>query len=127
MSLIFGEGTGPEWEQGWREKTLAFAFETPSSLLAFFAVTVFLACASYYLDRKASMEQTVLNLELYLFLLVVILILFLHLVRAVQEPRLVHASPELRDRSPWAVAAVVVLLLVLISYQSSFRSKWFVV
>ncbi|KAL6995837.1 hypothetical protein U1Q18_005973 [Sarracenia purpurea var. burkii] len=125
MGWILRERGGQEWKRSWTERTLAAIFETPLPLLFIFVVIVFLASTSHYLETKAKMKQTMLNFQLFLILLPVVLIMSVHLVTVIRDPRTAYDSEQRQDGSPWAVAAAVLLLLVLVSYQSSLQSKWF--
>ena len=118
----------PEWRRGCRERALASTFETPFPLLLFFLLTVLLLHASCHSDYKARRKQIALNFQLsVIFLFSVFLILFVHLTTTIQEPPCTACDCWHRrsDTSPWAATAAVLLLLVLVSYQSSLQSKWF--
>ncbi|PSR99587.1 NAD(P)H-quinone oxidoreductase [Actinidia chinensis var. chinensis] len=126
MGWLWRERRGPKWKQSWADRTLASMFETPIPLLVFFVVTVLLLYAPYYLDTKTRMQQAILNFQLFLFLLPAIFLLFIHLVSSIRDPtRPWHTLTHSWDGSTWGVAAVVVLVLVLVSYQSSLKSMWF--
>ncbi|EXC66524.1 hypothetical protein L484_000121 [Morus notabilis] len=88
---------------------------------------------SQYTGYKAQLQQTTANFQFFLFLFPILLILFMasyssswwpnfQLRRVRQEASM---QPVAAGSSPWGVAIFVVLLLILLSYQSSFHSKWF--
>ncbi|GFY94607.1 hypothetical protein Acr_09g0010530 [Actinidia rufa] len=82
-----------------------------------------------YTKYKANIQQSMINFQLVLFLLPVLLIFVLisgftsgrFNFRALRP---YHDSTHQSGGSPWAVAILVMVLLVLVSYQSSFHSKW---
>ncbi|KAI8004102.1 hypothetical protein LOK49_LG08G00284 [Camellia lanceoleosa] len=121
MGWILRDRRGQEWKQGWTEQALASTLEIPMPLLVMFFITVLLVSTSHYLDYKSSLDRPMLNLQLFLIVVAVLVILLMHLVIIIREPW----SQQRWDGSPWCVAAVVFVLLVLVSYQSSFHSQWY--
>ncbi|KAK4798385.1 hypothetical protein SAY86_030711 [Trapa natans] len=85
-------------------------------------------CLSWYANYESMFvfEDIALQLKLFLLLLV-------HLLSAAADDRpwapILASLPE-RDSlhraggSPWGVAAVLVFLLVMVSYQSSLHERW---
>ncbi|GAB4838474.1 hypothetical protein Ancab_028018 [Ancistrocladus abbreviatus] len=127
---------GLESKQGWRGQTLASISTPPLHLLAVFAIVILLLSFSHHADYKAQLQR---NTQFLSFLLPFILVFlvghllmsggfyyFLH-SRSGHGP--IHRSPaaaaEAAASFPWGVAALVVVVLVLLSYQSAFHSKWF--
>ncbi|KAB1207581.1 Triosephosphate isomerase, chloroplastic [Morella rubra] len=81
-------------------------------------------------DYKAQLKSTAINFQLFLFLLPILLILFMASYSTSWRfnfPlwRQEHDPKQRAGASPLGVAILVVVLLVLLSYQSSFHSKWF--
>ncbi|XAR72735.1 hypothetical protein NMG60_11019475 [Bertholletia excelsa] len=130
MEWLYPKRRGPEWKQGWTERTLYSISLPPLPLLAIFAIVIFLLFVSQYTSYKAQVHSASANLHLFLFLLP-ILLAFIMLPVLAGGRIAFWASPyneEPRQRgggSPWGVAILVVVLLVLVSYHSSVQSKWF--
>lgn len=138
MDWVYPKRRGPEWKQSWTSQTLSTISSPPLQLLAIFAIVLFLLSLSQYTTYKSQLNNTRINFQLFLFLVPVLLIFFIRSslvtnangrsfnfwVRGPQLRRDVsdHRPP---GASPWGVAVLVLLLLVLVSYQSSFHSKWF--
>ncbi|KAH7849071.1 hypothetical protein Vadar_012582 [Vaccinium darrowii] len=128
MSCFCGERRGLKWKQSWGERTLASIFETPIPLLVLVGIALLLVSTSWYLEGKAKIQQAMPNFQLLLILCTVVFILFVHVQNLAQDPRPVCNTQRrwnCGDGSPWVVAAVVVFLLVLVSFKSSLRSKFF--
>ncbi|ONH92178.1 hypothetical protein PRUPE_8G160400 [Prunus persica] len=128
---------GPEWKQGWTCQTLASISAPPLHLLTIFAIVIGLLWLSQYTEYKAQMQHTAFNFQLFLMVLPVLLIFVVASCSSVpssgwfsfwsQHPQRVPAHPARGgggSGSPWGVAFLLVLILVLLSYQSSFHSKW---
>nr|DAD22385.1 TPA_asm: hypothetical protein HUJ06_023848 [Nelumbo nucifera] len=132
MSWFVTKRRGPEWKQGWTGQTLSSISAPPPPLLTIFAIVFLFLLLSRYTEYKAQMEQTMISFRFLLFLLPVLLIFivrsmaFKHGMRfAFRQPRPEHDSIHRAGGSPWGVAALVIVLLLMISYQSSFHSNWF--
>ncbi|KAL6316555.1 hypothetical protein AAG906_018258 [Vitis piasezkii] len=126
MGWLFGERRGP----GWKDQALASVSPPPMPLLGIFIIVFLLLSLSSYLDYKVQVHRTVISLRLFLFLLPVILFLLARTISVhgkfvIRLPKLGHNSIHRAGSSPWGVAALVVLLLILVSYQSSLQSRWF--
>ncbi|KAJ9132741.1 hypothetical protein P3X46_033578 [Hevea brasiliensis] len=125
---------GPEWKHGWAGQTLASISTPPSPLLTIFGIVILLLWLSQYTDYKSQLRHTAINFQLFLFLLPILLIFLVAsystnwmLYSRLQQPQHDSVSPAAAagGSSPWGIAIFVVLLLVLLSYQSTFHSKWF--
>uniref|UniRef100_A0A5B7CAZ9 Uncharacterized protein n=1 Tax=Davidia involucrata TaxID=16924 RepID=A0A5B7CAZ9_DAVIN len=130
MGWFLRERRGPAWKQSWTDRTLESVSAPPMALVAFFSIVVLLWSLQTYSDYKSHMEETMINLRLLLFLLPVVLIIAAYSTIMIKRRFMIRAPPEydLLNRggsSPWGVALVVVLLLVMVSYQSSIHSQWF--
>lgn len=132
MDRVFYKRRGPEWKQGWTGQALSSISTPPLPLLIIFVIVILLLSISQYKDYKAQWRYTMLSFKLLLFLLPVLLIFFMHSFSnndwfAVRLPRLDHGRGLIHGAGgvPWGVAILVVVLLVLVSYQSTFHSKWF--
>lgn len=134
MEWFYPRRRGPEWKQGWTSQMAASISPPPFHLLTIFAIVMVLLWLSQYAGYKAQVQQTAVNFQLFLFLLPVLLILLMATYSTswwsnFQLRRMQQGTPTQQAAasggSPWGVAIFVVLLLVLLSYQSSFHSKWF--
>ncbi|OAY50580.1 uncharacterized protein LOC122723733 [Manihot esculenta] len=129
MGWLWSERRGPGWKQGWTEQTLASVSPPPFPLLAIFFIIFLLLFVSSYFNFKDQMEHTVINFNLFLLFLPVLLILVAQVLSKC-ESFIVPATKAEYGRIrrswdlPWGVVALVVVLLVMLSYQSSFRSVW---
>ncbi|KAK9927184.1 hypothetical protein M0R45_024382 [Rubus argutus] len=138
MEWFYPKRRGPDWKQGWTGQTLASISAPPLHLLTIFAIVILLLWLSQYTEYKSQMQRTAINFQIVLMLLPIILIFlvascssissrgwFNFRLRRPQQDS-VHREPRASGGgSPWGVAIIVVLVLVLLSYQSSFHSKWF--
>lgn len=122
---------GPEWKQGWTGQTMASLSLPPLPLLAVFAIVIFLLSLSQSSNYKEKLDNAATNFQLFLFLVPIVLILLMRpsftggwfnfWTPKPRQESLIHRSGGF----PWGIAILVVVLLVLVSYQSSFHSKWF--
>ncbi|MQM04481.1 hypothetical protein Taro_037282 [Colocasia esculenta] len=131
MSLFLGERRGPKWKHGWKGEALSSLTLPPGPLLAVLAIVVFLMTLSGYVGYRAQVQHTANGLRLVLFVLPVALVF---VVRSVfvnggrfvfRLPRAEREAFHRAGSSPWGVAALVGVLLVMVAYQSSFHSQWF--
>ncbi|KAH7835469.1 hypothetical protein Vadar_026386 [Vaccinium darrowii] len=130
MEWFYPRRRGPGWKHGWTIQTLTSISTPPLPLLAVFAIVIFLLSLSQYTTYKAQMQHTMMNFQLFLFLLPVLLIFIvlpglMSLRFSLRALRPEHGHAKQSGGSPWGVAVLVVVLLLLVSYQSSFHSKWF--
>ena len=131
MEWFYPKRRGPQWKQGWTSQTVASISAPSFHLLAIFSIVMVLLWLSQSTGYKAELQQTRVNFQLFLFLLPILLICFMASYSSswlfnfqLRRPR-PEAPMQPAGSSPWGVAIFVVLLLVLLSYQSSFHSKWF--
>ncbi|KAH0456066.1 hypothetical protein IEQ34_013973 [Dendrobium chrysotoxum] len=134
MPWFLGEGRGPQWKQGWRAQTLRSLSLPPAPLVAIFAIVLlFLSLpSSWRKGYKETAERAEVGLRLLLVLVPLMLVFAAKLLvvdgRLVLPPRVLREEQEGIHRggsSPWGMAALVVFLLVLVSFHSSFESQWF--
>ncbi|CAL1353174.1 unnamed protein product [Linum trigynum] len=109
----------------------------PVLLLLLAVIAIFLG-ASWYFTYEELVESTESSKGLGLFVLPVLLIFLARWLSSVKSPeafffgmsqpcdrrRRTHQMPA-KGSSPWGVAALIVLLLVLLQYQSAFLDSWF--
>lgn len=131
MDWFYPKRRGPQWKQGWASQTLTSFSSPPTPLLTIFGIVFLLLWVSQYTGYKAQLHTTALNFQLFLFLLPLLMILFIASYYsaagyAFRLSRLDHGSTyqTAAGGMPWGIAGLVVVLLVLVSYQSSFHSKW---
>lgn len=124
MEWILHKRRGPEWKHGWTGQTFNNISTPPLPLLAIFAIVILLLSLSNYTSSKARLYESANKLQLFVFLLP---ILFIFMIASSSNWRLSFqdGSSHGGGSFPWGVAVLVVVLLVLVSYQSAFQSKWF--
>ncbi|CAL9164518.1 uncharacterized protein LOC135672581 [Musa acuminata AAA Group] len=130
MAWFFAERRGPQWKHGWREQTLASLSLPPPQLIAIFAIVILFLSVSWYGDYKTQVRRTETSFRFLLFLLPAALIVIARYV--VRDSWFVFRLPRARRESihpagssPWGVLLLVLVLLVMVSYQSSFHAQWF--
>ncbi|XP_057973153.1 uncharacterized protein LOC131161422 [Malania oleifera] len=133
MGWLIKERRGPEWKQGWAEKAISAVSPPPAPLLGVLGILLLFLWLSYYADYRAQVQRTVVNSRLLLFLLPVLLIFLMRSIGSLNRERVVLGIPGAGHRdsihragsSPWGMALLVAVLLVMVSYQSSFHNNWF--
>ncbi|OMO92893.1 hypothetical protein COLO4_17253 [Corchorus olitorius] len=132
MEWVYPRRRGPEWKQGWTGQTMASISAPPIPLLTIFGIVILLLWFSQSANYQAQLHQSSLNLQLFIILLPILIILFM--ISFSSSGRFVfwqqRLEQEIVRRSgaggfPWGIAILVGVVLVLLSYQSSFHSKWF--
>lgn len=133
MDWVYPKRGGPEWKQSWTTQTLHNVSCPPLPLLAVFAIVIFLLSVSQYTAFKSELDNHKFSFQFVLLLVPVLLIFLLRssLIPSgrfnfwgrIQQPR--KDLSQQSGASPWGVAILLVVLLILVSYQSSFHSKWF--
>ncbi|XP_050215014.1 uncharacterized protein LOC126666095 [Mercurialis annua] len=129
MGWLWRERRGPAWKQGWAEHTITSISPPPFPLLAIFVIIIVLLSLSSYFNYKSQMQQGVINFKLIMLFLPVLLIFIAKLVSKGDRFFFYTTKAEygtLRRNwdLPWGVGILVVILLVMLSYQSSLRSVW---
>lgn len=110
----------------------------PYPVLLILAVASVFLMTSWYLSFEDAAESAGEQMNLALLLIPLFLIVLVRWLSTVENPdaflgmfsnrRQTYGSPNAGDgggSSPWGVAAIIVLLLVLLQYQSSFLGMWF--
>lgn len=124
MEWVYPRRRGPQWKQGWTGQTLSSISSPPLPLLTISGIVFVLLWFSQYTGYKAQLHQTAINFQIFLLLLPVLLIFFM--ISFSSGGRFAfwqHATVE--QSPPWGIAMLVGLLVLLLSYQSWFHSKWF--
>ena len=130
MEWFYPRRRGPQWKQGWTGQTLSSVSAPPLPLLTIFGIVIVLLWLSQYTDYKAQLHHTAINFQLFLLILPILLIFFMISFSSSERfafgpRRLEHETVHRSGGSPWGIAMLVGVLFVLLSYQSSFHSKWF--
>ncbi|KAE8677107.1 Detected protein of unknown function [Hibiscus syriacus] len=121
MGWLFKE-SGRGGKQGWTQQTISSVLAPPLPLLSIFGIICLLLLLSSDINFKKEVHYTVLNLKLFLLFLPVILIFAAQFARKCERFVIPYARTkrELRRDLPWGM----VVLLVMVSYQSYFHSMW---
>ncbi|XP_022865878.1 uncharacterized protein LOC111385688 [Olea europaea var. sylvestris] len=116
---------------GWRDQTLDSISPPPLPLLVFFGLLIMLMFLASYSHYKAELEKSKMNLKLLFFLLPLLVILMLNFMvdnrwrfyTGISSP----AYETVRDEgsAPWGLLLMLVFLLIMVQYQSSFQLSWF--
>ncbi|XAR72736.1 hypothetical protein NMG60_11019476 [Bertholletia excelsa] len=109
----------------------------PFPVLLILALISVLLCLHWYASYESVLEDTQEIFGWALLAVPVVLILAVRWISGVEDfsgwpfatspyerRRRTHGVPA-EGSSPWAVAAVIVVLLVLLQFQSSFHDSWF--
>ncbi|URE05835.1 hypothetical protein MUK42_02066 [Musa troglodytarum] len=120
---------GPPWKRGWTQQTLSSISFPPPQLIAVFAIVVLFLSMSWYVDYRTQVRRAEAGFRLLLFFLPVALFfvaryIFLDGRFVFQLPWPGQEQMRRAQSSPWGVAVLVGLLLVMASYQPSFHSQW---
>lgn len=117
----------------WKDQTLDSISAPPLPLVVFFGLFIMLMYFATYLEFKAKVERSKMGFRFGLLLLPLVGILVVNLMMlhrrwwrytiGVQRP-VYHAVAD-EGSWPWGLLLVLVLLLVMVHYQSSFQSAWF--
>lgn len=102
--------------------------------LCFFLLTLFMFLSfSWYLNYEPIMESLMEQVKLVLMVSPLLLLLVLHFLSNYGDGRILSSFIPLPEReslhraggTPWGVGLLLVVLLFMISYQSSFQERWF--
>lgn len=109
----------------------------PYPVLLILAVTLIFLGISSYFSYEEALEEVEGQLSWVLFATPVVLILLVRWLSSKENSDMFFASSSPWDKHrrtyygqsegsfPWGVAAMIVLLLVLVQFQSSFLDSWF--
>lgn len=111
----------------------------PYPVLLILAVALVFIGSSWYMSYESAMESAEEQINWFLFVVPIALILVARWLSTMEDPMSLlffYNSPwDRRQRthhvpaegsSPWGVAALIVVLLVLVQYQSLFRDSWLI-
>ncbi|XP_042493091.1 uncharacterized protein LOC122072757 [Macadamia integrifolia] len=104
-------------------------------LLILGLVSIFLGI-SWYSSYESAVEKTQEQMSLVLIITPLILLIVVRWLSSMENPDFLFLSDDRRrmkthhlpaeGSSPWGVAALIVVLLIMISYQSTFHDSWFI-
>ncbi|XP_042480486.1 uncharacterized protein LOC122061322 [Macadamia integrifolia] len=102
-------------------------------LCFFFVILLLFLGFSWYINYESMFEDLMIQFKLMLMLCPLLLLLVVHWLSSEDRRRVpfVISLPGERDSvhraggTPWGVGALLVFLLFMISYQSSFQERWF--
>ncbi|KAI9201507.1 hypothetical protein LWI28_024540 [Acer negundo] len=98
----------------------------PWPLVAIFGIIFMLLSISSYINYRVQMQQNMINFKIFLLFLPVLLIFVAQIMWSFKLRTTKHglAADDNTRRFPWSMAALVVVLLALVSYQSRVQSMW---
>ncbi|KAF8023576.1 hypothetical protein BT93_F0938 [Corymbia citriodora subsp. variegata] len=130
MGWLIKEKRGPAWKHGWTQQTITSISPPPMPVVTLFGIVLLLLWLSFHINYTRQMERTVVSLKFLLLLLPLLLVVLARWLAA-NRGRLVIPLPDVDpdsmhrvSRTPWGVALLVGLVLVLLSFQSNLRSQW---
>ncbi|KAF9619178.1 hypothetical protein IFM89_005732 [Coptis chinensis] len=108
----------------------------PYPVILILALIFIFLGTSYYFNYESVVEATEENFSLVLKVTPVVLLILVRWLSSMDSPGWLFArSPYDRQRathhhppegtSPWGVMLLIIVLLVMVSYQSSFLDSWF--
>ncbi|ESQ42003.1 hypothetical protein EUTSA_v10015028mg [Eutrema salsugineum] len=101
----------------------------PNPHLCFFFIVVFFVLSlTWYLNYESILEDTISHLKLVFMFSPLFLLLLLHFFSgglSFDVPWPGQDSIHSAGSSPWGVAALLVVILLMVWYQSDFQERWF--
>ncbi|GLJ12449.1 hypothetical protein SUGI_0191000 [Cryptomeria japonica] len=102
----------------------------PYQLLFILVIVVLFLTGSWYMSYESVFEEVMEQVKLVLMLSPLLLLIMVHWLSVVEKPYipLPPSEPNAIHRagsSPWGMGLLVLLLLLMISYQSTFHEYWF--
>lgn len=112
--------------QSWTEQTLASLLAAPLPLVAIVGIVVILLSISSYTSYRVQMHRNMIVFKLFLFLLPLILIFVANSISKYgrYNPGTKQRLANQYGDFSWGVVVLLVLLLLMISYQPYLKSKW---
>jgi hypothetical protein len=102
-------------------------FSMPIHLFFFISILFSILCLSWYINYEDKFEDLINQVKLFLMLSPVVLLLLVHCLSSCFPVFLPFPERDSLHRaggSPWGVALLLVFLIFMISYQSSFHELW---
>ncbi|CAN6481402.1 unnamed protein product [Victoria cruziana] len=125
-----------------QDSSMVYAFTIsplPYPVLLVGAVVLLLLGISYYISFQSLLEDVATQIDLIMLVIPVLIVFILRWLWAVGDERNVlfwpydrkygHRRRRPRPRegsSPWGVAALLALLLVMLTFQSTFHDQWLI-
>lgn len=107
-----------------------YYFSLPTHLCFFVLILFFILGFTWYINYESIFEDMMNQLKLVVILSPLILLVVVHFMSSgfsILNPIFPGEQDSLHRAggSPWGVAALLVFLLFMVSYQSSLQEKWF--
>jgi hypothetical protein len=100
----------------------------PIHLCFFVLILLFIMGFTWYINYESMFEDLITQIKLFCMIVPLLLLILVHCLSG-GVPFLIPLpekdSFHRAGGSPWGVAALLVFLLFMISYQSSFHERWF--
>uniref|UniRef100_A0A7N0R9T8 Uncharacterized protein n=1 Tax=Kalanchoe fedtschenkoi TaxID=63787 RepID=A0A7N0R9T8_KALFE len=132
MGWFFKSRRGPEWKHGWQAQALDSASAPPAPLVAVLCIVLLFLAMSNQMDYRAYVYRRKVRVNSFLLfapMLVIVVSLLVAQVGSFMNSSRRRYDGDLVSRagegSPWLVAGVVILLLVMVSYQPTFQPRLF--
>ncbi|KAI3856484.1 hypothetical protein MKW92_036619 [Papaver armeniacum] len=105
----------------------------PIHLCFFFGILLLFLSFSWYINYESMFEDMMDQFKLILIISPLLLLLVVHWLSSDDRRRvpLIFTLPDSKDSlhraggTPWGVGFVLVFLMFMVSYQSSFHERWF--
>ncbi|KAJ4965876.1 hypothetical protein NE237_017725 [Protea cynaroides] len=108
----------------------------PYRVLLILALVFILLGISWYVSYESIMESAEQQTSLAIMAAPLLLLIAVRWLSSMENPDLFfftdHRNPRTtyqqpsEGSSPWGVAALIVVLLIMVSYQSTFHDSWFI-
>eukprot|EP01018_Ginkgo_biloba_P016718 Gb_33580 [translate_table: standard] len=108
---------------------------SPYQMLFILLIVILFLALPWYMSYESALESSTEELELLVMVLPLIILLAIRCLSGMERPptfwfprssqRYGNNRAESSGSSPWGVALMLVLLWVMISYQSVFHDQWF--
>ncbi|KAK1421894.1 hypothetical protein QVD17_24611 [Tagetes erecta] len=107
-------------ELSWVDQTFGSVSAPPMQLLAFLGLVILLMYMSTNSELKEHVEREKMGLKLLLYLLPLVLFLITYVIMRNRLSYTVQTTESAKQDgcSPWGVALIVILVLVLVKYHS---------
>ncbi|KAG5053067.1 hypothetical protein AAZX31_02G242600 [Glycine max] len=104
-------------------------FSFPLHLIFFVLILFFVLAFSWYINYESLLEDLLVQVKIFLALVPLLLLLLVHcLSSGASFPIPLPEERESLHRaggSPWGVALLLLFVLFMMAYQSSFHQRWF--
>ncbi|KAM0002215.1 hypothetical protein Hdeb2414_s0337g00871431 [Helianthus debilis subsp. tardiflorus] len=104
----------------------------PIHFFIFLCVIFIFMCVTWYVNYESKVESFMRNVKIFLLLTPVVILVIVHWLSSRERSWLPLLVPlpekdsfHRAGGSPWGVAIVLVFLMYMVSYKSSFHERWF--